>query len=61
MCPAHPNLLNLITVIIFGGDRDNAVCIATSYGLDGYGDRIPVVARFLAPIQTGLGDHPTSY
>jgi hypothetical protein len=25
------------------------------------GDRIPVAARFSAPVQTGLGTHPASY
>ena len=28
-----------------------------SYGLDGPGDRIPVGARFSAPVQTGSGAH----
>jgi hypothetical protein len=35
---------------------DSSVGIATSYG-----DRIPVVARFSAPVQTGPGAHPASY
>ena len=26
-----------------------------------FGDRIPVVARFSAPVQTGPGAHPASY
>ena len=41
-------------------DRDSAVCIATRYGLDGPGDRIPVEARFFAPVQTSPGAHPAS-
>ena len=40
---------------------DNTVGIATSYGLDGPGDRIPVGARFSAHVQTGPGAHPASY
>jgi hypothetical protein len=38
----------------FGG-RDSSVGIAT-----GYGDRIPVGARFFAHVQTGPGAHPAS-
>jgi hypothetical protein len=38
----------------------NSVGIATGYGLDGLGDRIPVGARFSAPVQTGPGAHPAS-
>ena len=41
--------------------RDSSVGIATRYGLDGPGDRIPVGARFSAPVQTGPGAHPASY
>ena len=41
--------------------RDSSVGIATRYGLDGPGDRIPVGARFSAPVHTGPGAHPTSY
>jgi hypothetical protein len=26
-----------------------------------FGDRIPVGARFFAPVQTGPGAHPTAY
>ena len=43
--------------------RDGAVGIATRYGLDGTGDRIPlrgVEARFSAPVQTGPEAHPAS-
>ena len=36
------------------------MCTATRYGLDGHGDRIPVGARFSAPVQTGPGAHPAS-
>ena len=43
---------------IFG--RDSSVRIATCYGLDGPGDRIPVGARFSAPVQTDPGAHPAS-
>jgi hypothetical protein len=41
--------------------RDNSVVIATRYGLDGPGDRIPVWMRFPAPGQTVPGAHPASY
>jgi hypothetical protein len=41
--------------------QDSSVDIASHYGLDGLGDRIPVVARFSAPVQTGPGAHPASY
>jgi hypothetical protein len=37
----------------------SSVGIATGYGL-WYGDRIPVGARFSAPVQTGPGAHPAS-
>jgi len=35
----------------------SAVCITTSYGLDGPGHRIPVGARFSVPVQTDPGAH----
>ena len=41
--------------------RDSSVDIATRYGLDCSGDRIPVGASFSAPIQIGPGAHPASY
>ena len=41
--------------------RDSSVGIASRYWLDGPGDRIPVGARFSAPVQTGPGTHPASY
>ena len=43
------------------GGRDSSVGIAICYGLDGPGDRIPVVARFSAPVHTGFRSHPASY
>jgi hypothetical protein len=46
---------------IFRMGRDSSVCIATRYGLDISGDRIPLGARFSAPVQTGPGAHPASY
>ena len=39
--------------------RDSSVGIASRYGL--VGDRIPVKARFSAPVQTSPGAHPASY
>jgi hypothetical protein len=40
--------------------RDSSVGIATAYGPDGPGDRIPVESRFSAPVQTGPKAHPAS-
>ena len=40
--------------------RDGSVGIATGYRLDSLGDRIPVGARFSAPVQTVPGAHPAS-
>jgi hypothetical protein len=57
--------LNIIFYIQISNDhiyefksRDSSVGIATGYGLDGPGDRIPVGARFFAHVQTGPGAHP---
>ena len=36
----------------------SVVGIATAYGLDGPGGRIPVGARFSTPVQTGPEVHP---
>ena len=38
----------------------SSICIVTGYGLDGSGDRIPVTARFSAPVQIDPGAHPAS-
>jgi len=40
--------------------RDSSVGIVIRYELDGR-DRIPVAARFSAPVHTGPGAHPASY
>jgi len=40
--------------------QDRVDGIATVYGLDGFGNRIPVEARFYAPVQPGPGAHPAS-
>ena len=40
--------------------RNRSVGIATRYGLGRSGDRIPVGARFSAPVQTGPGAYPAS-
>jgi hypothetical protein len=39
--------------------RDISVGIATRYGLNGSGNRIPVDTRFSAPVQTGPGGPPS--
>ena len=39
----------------------SSVGIVTRYGLTGRGDRIPVEARFSAPVQTDPGAHQISY
>jgi len=39
----------------------NSVGIATELRAGRSGDRIPVEARFSAPVQTGPGTHPASY
>jgi hypothetical protein len=51
---------NKFTLHIFVG-RDSSVGIATTLRTRRSGDRIPVGARFSAPVQTGPGAHPVSY
>ena len=41
--------------------RDSVVGIATRYGLERFGDRIPMGATLSVPVQTGPGVHPVSY
>jgi hypothetical protein len=41
--------------------RGSSVGIATRYGLDGPGGRIPVGARYSASVQTGPRVHPAFY
>jgi hypothetical protein len=55
--PTRPHFLPISCSL---GGRDSAVGTATRYGLDGKGDRIPLVARFAAPVQTTLGAHLAS-
>jgi hypothetical protein len=38
----------------------SSVGVATDYGLDSPGNRIPVGARFFAHVQIGPGAHPAS-
>ena len=40
--------------------RGSPVGIATELRAGRFGDRIPVEARFSAPVQTGPGAHPAS-
>jgi hypothetical protein len=40
--------------------RDSSVDVATDYGQDGPGDRIPVGAWFFTHFQTDPGAHPAS-
>jgi hypothetical protein len=44
-----------------GSESGSSVGIATELRAGGYGDRIPVGARFSAPVQTGPGAYPTFY
>ena len=46
--------------VVINFSRDSSVGLATRYGAGQSGDRIPVGARFSAPVQTGLGAHPAS-
>jgi hypothetical protein len=45
---------------VTGGGPGSVVSIATGYGLDGPGDRIPVGSRFSALVHTGPRAHPAS-
>ena len=56
---ANPHYLFMISVLQAMG-RDSSVGIATRYA-GRSGDRIPVGARFSAPVQTGPGASPASY
>jgi len=52
--------LSACTRVHFTLGRNSSVGIATGYGAGRSGDRIPVGARFSAPVQTGPGAHPAS-
>ena len=54
------NSLSILSIYKTLGGPGSSVGIATGYGLDVPGDRIPVGARFSAPVQTGPGAHPAS-
>jgi hypothetical protein len=49
-------LLLLLSSLLFYLFFNHLVCLFSMQS----GDRIPVAARFSAPVQTGLGVHPTS-
>ena len=53
-------LTEYIVCFIVSVGRDGSVGIAAGYGAKRSGDRIPVGARFSAPVQTGRGAHPAS-
>jgi hypothetical protein len=53
-------IINIPNVYYFSVGRDSSVGIATRYGLESPGERIPVRSRFSAPVQTGPGAHPAS-
>jgi hypothetical protein len=44
----------------FPGGPNSSIGIVTELCVGRFGDRIPVVAKFSAPVQTGLGAHPPS-
>ena len=54
---AYRNTTDNLTVISCSG---SSVGIATELRAGWSGDRIPVEARFFAPVQTGPGAHPAS-
>jgi hypothetical protein len=43
--------MKLLIVIFSVVGPGSSVAITTGYGLDGFGDRIPVGAKFSAPVQ----------
>ena len=55
------SVIAIIEELGYSSGLGSVVGIATSYGLDGPGDRNLVGARFSAPVQTGSGAHPASY
>jgi len=51
-----------LAIILFRSrGQDNALSIATRYGLDGPGIESWLGVRFSAPIQTGPGAYPASF
>jgi len=55
-------VLHYLSFSVSGRGRDSVVGVASdSLRAARSGDRIPVVARFFAPVQTGPGAHPASY
>ena len=50
----------ILSLIFYWMGLDGSVGIATRYRLDLSEDRVPVEARFHAPVQTGPGAHPAS-
>jgi hypothetical protein len=47
------------TSVVWG--QDSSVGVATGYGLDGPGDRIPLGAKFVSHVHTGSGAYPAAY
>ena len=56
-----PFITSYLRQISSVGGRDNAVGIATRYGLDGPEIESRWGARFSTPVLTGPGVHPASY
>ena len=56
--PTHYKRILILYVMLCG--PGSSVGIATGYGLDGPGIESRWGARFFAPVQTGLGAHPSS-
>ena len=55
------SFLNFLHILYTKIGRDSSVAIATTLCAGRSGDRIPLVPRFSAPVQTGPVTHPASY
>ena len=61
-CYVKRNIICLFKLVLYKGfmGRCSSVGVATELQAGRSGDRIPVEARFSAPVQTGPGAHPVS-